>query len=68
MDRQSSFTTEEFLALPRYANGRLKDLPYAFPFLTGNQVKQLHEDDWSYYLELEEELNSEIELFHELCG
>jgi hypothetical protein len=59
MDKLSNV---DFLLLARYPNGRLKDLADIFLQLTDAQVEQLHEDDWSYYHELKEELAYEIEL------
>ena len=55
----------EFLALERYSNGRLKDIANVFLNLTDEQVEQLHDDDWSYYQELQEELAYEIRLMME---
>lgn len=49
-------TLEQFLALPRYTNGRIKGLPDVFLDLTSEQVEMLHGDDWSYYQELQEEV------------
>lgn len=48
---------KDFAALPRYANGRLKDLPDVYGKLTPKQIDSLDSDDWSYYQELEEEAN-----------
>jgi hypothetical protein len=46
----------QFLHLPRYPNGRVRDLPGVFHALTEDQVNMLHGDDWTYYLELKEEI------------
>lgn len=54
-DRETPFTDAEFAVLPRYANGRIVDLPMSFMWITDDQREQLHEDDWSYIDELEEE-------------
>lgn len=56
------FTDAEFYALPRYENGRIKDFPLHFYKLTNDQVEHLHGDDWSYYYELQEEVEYEISL------
>jgi len=48
---------KEFKNLPRYENGRIKNLPEVFYKLTPTQVLNLDSDDWSYYHELMEELN-----------
>ncbi len=48
---------KEFKNLPRYENGRIKNLPEVFYKLTATQVLNLDSDDWSYYHELMEELN-----------
>lgn len=49
-------TLEQFKALPRYPNGRLLDLPAVFHLITDEMLAELHGDDWSYYHELQEEL------------
>lgn len=46
----------EFTRLPRYENGRIKNLPDVFLSLTPQMVVCLQSDDWSYYQELQEEL------------
>jgi hypothetical protein len=45
----------EFRNLKRYPNGRLMNLAGIFERLTNKQTQSLHEDDWSYYVELMEE-------------
>jgi hypothetical protein len=68
-DRETPFTDAEFDALPRYANGRVIDLPMAYAWITAEQRERLHEDDWSYMDELDEEmayLRAEFEV--ELIG
>ena len=55
----SSFTWAEFEALPRI-RGRIIDFPNHFLRLTQEQVDLLHSDDWSYYYELQEELEMMI--------
>jgi hypothetical protein len=55
-------TDTDFAALPRWPNGRLMDLAVIFFMLTPKQVEQLHGDDWSYYNELQEEVEYEISL------
>jgi len=52
----NTMTLEQFLALPRYINGRIKNLSEIFLDLTVEQVEMLHGDDWSYYHELQEEV------------
>jgi hypothetical protein len=54
------FTDIEFNAIARYENGRIKCLPEVFLQLTEEQVHNLHEDDWSYYHELLEEIMYEL--------
>lgn len=49
-------TDADFAALPRWTNGRIMDLSDIFYMLTTEQVEKLHGDDWSYYHELQEEL------------
>lgn len=56
-------TWEEFKGLARYSNGRIKDLPLYFYRMTKKQVEQLHEDDWSYYQELQEEVAYELSFY-----
>lgn len=58
--RTEKFSAAEFEALERYSNGRIMDLSNVFLLLTDEQVEQLHSDDWSYYHELQEELNYEM--------
>lgn len=58
--RTEKFSTAEFEALERYSNGRIMDLSNVFLLLTDGQVEQLHDDDWSYYQELQEELDYEM--------
>lgn len=69
VDRKDSLmdklSPSEFAALERYENGRLKDIADVFLNLTDEQIEQLHEDDWSYYQELQEELAYEISLMME---
>jgi len=55
LKEQINMKNSKFANLPRYENGRLKDLPSIFHELTATQVLNLHEDDWSYYGELQEE-------------
>jgi hypothetical protein len=54
--QENNMTFEQFLALPRYINGRIKNLSEIFLDLTSEQVEMLHGDDWSYYHELQEEV------------
>jgi len=49
-------TDADFAALPRWTNSRIMDLSDIFYMLTPEQVEKLHGDDWSYYHELQEEL------------
>jgi hypothetical protein len=60
MNDLSPLTDAQFAALPRYTNDRIKNLPDVFLLLTPEQVERLHEDDWSYYHELEEEIAHEL--------
>lgn len=46
----------DFYSLPRWPNGRIMDLADVFYMLTSEQVEMLHGDDWSYYQELQEEV------------
>ena len=62
--RTSKFTNAEFKALPRYSNGRIIDLPMNFMWLTDSQKENLHDDDYSYYDELEEECRIMMEEFN----
>ncbi len=50
-------TNKEFAALERNADGRLIYLSDFFMRLTPKQIEALHEDDWSYYHELMEEVD-----------
>lgn len=52
----------DFYSLPRYENGRIKDLSNVYFMLTEDQVEHLHGDDWSYYHELLEETEYELSL------
>lgn len=56
-------TWEEFNDLPRYKNGRIKDLPLYFYRLTDEMVECLTGDDWSYYMELQEEVEYELSFY-----
>lgn len=49
-------TLEQFLALSRYQNGRIIGLPEVFLEIPQDFLEMLHGDDWSYYNELQEEL------------
>jgi hypothetical protein len=53
----------DFRNLPRWSNGRLMDLADVFYMLTEEQVAQLHGDDWSYYQDLQEELEYEYSFY-----
>lgn len=55
-------TDDQFNALARYDNGRIKRLADVFIFLTDEQVLKLDGDDYSYYHELQEELEYEMEM------
>lgn len=59
----TALSPSEFAALERYSNGRIVDLANIFLMLTEAQVAQLHGDDWSYYQELQEELDYELSLY-----
>lgn len=61
----TALTTAQFEALPRYENGRIKNLAEVFIFLTNDQVLDLQDDDWSYYQELQEELDYEMSMMME---
>lgn len=50
------FNWTQFRSLPRYENGRIIGLSDVFLSLTPQMVLCLHSDDWSYYQELQEEL------------
>ena len=52
----NSMTLEQFLVLPRYQNGRIRDLPAVFLEIPQDFLEMLHGDDWSYYFELQEEV------------
>lgn len=58
------FTDSEFARIPREDTGeypsRLIDLPDAYPFITTKQRELLHDDDWSYMIDLDEEMDSLI--------
>lgn len=49
------FTWAQFQSLPR-VRGRITILPDVFLSLTDEMVNVLHSDDWSYYMELQEEV------------
>lgn len=49
-------TLEQFLALPRYPNGRIISMSEVFLEIPQDFLEMLHGDDWSYYHELQEEL------------
>ena len=55
-ERTKKFTNAEFKALPRYENGRVKNLSEIFMWLTKAQVEKLNGDDYSYYDDLQEEV------------
>lgn len=54
--REAKLSDAEFDALPRYENGRVRDLPIAYPWISDAQRERLHEDDYSYMDELDEEM------------
>jgi hypothetical protein len=58
--RTEKYTMEEFKAIPRYANGRIVDLYEHFLLLTDEQIDMLDSDDWSYYYEMQDELEYEL--------
>ena len=47
MTTLKKLTNKEFKALERNEDGRLINLPDIFYLLTGEQIDELHEDDWS---------------------
>ena len=49
-------TLEQFLVLPRYQNGRIIGLSEVFLEIPQDFLEMLHGDDWSYYFELQEEV------------
>lgn len=56
-------TDNDFANLPRWPNGRLMDLADVYFMLTPEQVDLLHGDDWSYYNELQEEIEYELSFY-----
>ena len=52
----NSMTLEQFLVLPRYQNGRIIGLSEVFLEIPQDFLEMLHGDDWSYYFELQEEV------------
>lgn len=60
---EEMLTWEEFNGLKRYPNGRIKDLPLYFYRMTEEQVETLTGDDWSYYMELQEEVAYELSFY-----
>lgn len=57
MTTLKKLTNKEFKALERNEDGRLINLPDVFYLLTAEQIDKLHEDDWSYYDDLCEEMS-----------
>lgn len=55
--RTESFTTKEFNALARNADGDIINLSDAYPFITDLQRERLSGDDWSRMDDLDEEMN-----------
>lgn len=60
---EEMLTWEEFNGLARYSNGRIKDLPLYFYRMTEEQIETLTGDDWSYYMELQEEVAYELSFY-----
>lgn len=63
LDRTKTFTTAEFKALPRNADGDIIDLYSVFVWLTPNQVDALSSDDWSRVEDYNEELRCMVAEF-----
>lgn len=55
------FTAAEFKDLARNADGRIVELAEVFECLTPDQVAKLHDDDASYYEELQEEVRCMVD-------
>ena len=53
-------TQAEFKALARYECGRIKSLPSFYFLLTQAQINQLDSDDFSYVIELKQEMQHMI--------
>ena len=60
---EEMLTWEEFNSLARYSNGRIKDLPLYWYRMEPDMVNVLTGDDWSYYMELQEELDYELSFY-----
>lgn len=56
-ERTERFSDAEFDALPRGSSGRIIDLPDAYAWITDAQREQMHGDDWSYMIDLDEEIS-----------
>jgi hypothetical protein len=62
-DMEEMLTWEQYMALPRYTNGRIKDLPLYWYRMNQDMLDTLTGDDWSYYMELQEELAYELSFY-----
>jgi hypothetical protein len=56
-------TWDEYMALPRHKNGRIVDLPLYWYRMNQDMLDTLVGDDWSYYLELQEEVAYELSFY-----
>ena len=60
---EEMLTWEEFMALRRYPNGRIMDLPLYWYRMNQDMLDTLVGDDWSYYMELQEEMEYELSFY-----
>ena len=60
---ENMMTWDEYMALPRYKNGRIIDLPLHWYRMNQDMLDTLVGDDWSYYLELQEEVEYEMSFY-----
>ena len=55
--REEKFTSTEFNLLVRNADGDIRDLSNAYPFITDAQREELSDDDHARMIDLDEEMN-----------
>ena len=55
--REEKFTSTEFNLLVRNADGDIRDLSNAYPFISDAQREELSDDDHARMIDLDEEMN-----------
>lgn len=63
LDKEFNFYTDaEFELLERHTDGRLVDLQLHWAYLTQDQLLRLHDDDWSYWHDIRDEVEYEYQM------